>query len=209
MGRTVILASSSHARRELLQRYLGGTLNVYIPHGEIEAPRSASFKKACKHAIIAALAKALSTVESRRVKANYIVAADTLVYIDGKVLGKPRTEDEARNYLLLLRGKWHLVITGLAVLGIAKRAVALDYVVTHVKMRNYNDAELEAYLASGEWRGKAGGYAIQGRGALLVEAIAGCFYNVIGLPLSRLYELVVKSGLGFEEWWDRSISSED
>ena len=123
-----------------------------------------------------------------------ILGADTVVVLDGTPLGKPRDADEARRMLRALRGRWHEVVTGLA-LFVPERGTATDFVVTRVKMRNYGDDEIEAYVRTGEPLDKAGAYGIQGLGGLLVEEIHGCYYNVVGLPLSRLAEMMRAFGL--------------
>jgi len=201
MEAQLILASGSSARRDLLKNILGDSFVAVRPTKELVIPPKGDFKKACRNAVLSALIKALSVIEENAVQGDYIVGADTVIYFKGRVLGKPRDESEARDFLAMLRGSWHAVITGIAVIGLRKRTIMVDYVTTHVKMRNYSDEEIDAYLSTGEWMGKAGGYAIQGRGALLVEAIIGCFFNVVGLPLSKLYELTTSAGLRPDVWW--------
>lgn len=117
-----------------------------------------------------------------------VIGADTLVVLDGEPLGKPADAGEARAWLARLAGRDHEVHGGLALYGPGVRERS-GHAVTAVRFRNLNDAELDAYVAYGEWRDRAGGYAIQGRGAALVEAVAGDYFNVVGLSVSLLAEL--------------------
>ncbi len=117
-----------------------------------------------------------------------VIGADTIVVLDGRPLGKPADAAEARVWLERLAGRDHEVHGGLALYGPGLRERS-GHVVTTVRFRPLTDAELDAYVATGEWRDRAGGYAIQGRGAALVEAIAGDYLNIVGLPVSLLAEL--------------------
>jgi septum formation protein len=119
---------------------------------------------------------------------DLVLGADTDVGLDGEVLGKPRDAAHARELLARLAGRTHEVVGGIA---IAEDGVitAQDVVVTAVEFRALDAATLDWYVATGEWEGRAGGYAIQGRGAALVAGIQGDYLNVVGLPLARLLEL--------------------
>lgn len=117
-----------------------------------------------------------------------VIGADTLVVLDGEPLGKPADAAQAREWLARLAGRDHEVHGGLALYGPGVRERS-GHAVTAVRFRPLTDGELDAYVATGEWRDRAGGYAIQGRAAALVEAIAGDYLNVVGLPVSLLAEL--------------------
>ena len=117
-----------------------------------------------------------------------VLGADTDVGLDGEVLGKPRDPRHARELLERLAGRRHEVVGGIA-LASAGAIVASDVVVTQVEFRVLEPAVIEWYVATGEWRGRAGGYAIQGRGAALVAGVVGDYLNVVGLPLARLLDL--------------------
>lgn len=122
-----------------------------------------------------------------------LIAADTVIVDAGnRVYGKPSSVDHAAKMLKKLRGKWHRVITGVVVFDLVDHSIDEFTVVTHVKMRNFSDEELKLYLASLEGLDKAGAYALQGLGSLLIEEIRGDPYNVIGLPLSRIHEVLLK-----------------
>lgn len=118
----------------------------------------------------------------------FVLGADTVVVIDGDVLGKPRDAAQARAFLGRLAGRRHEVLGGLA---IARDGVvtAAGAATTEVDFRALGPAVLDWYVRTGEWRGRAGGYAIQGRGAALVRAISGDYSNVVGLPVALLLEL--------------------
>lgn len=119
-----------------------------------------------------------------------LIGADTVVAIDDAILEKPRSAAEALVMLQRLRGRWHTVFTGLALLdGPAHRMIAAAE-RTEVRFARWDDAALQRYVASGECMDKAGAYAIQGMGALLVEEIRGCFYNVMGFPIGTFARLL-------------------
>jgi septum formation protein len=183
----IVLASSSPRRKQLLEQ-LGLHFEAVEP-GEVEDTLGIPKELVVENA----LAKVRKVVEQR--KTGLVVAADTVVAVSGRVLGKPKDSVEAVEMLRTLRGSIHEVITGLAVIDAASGRVKTEVVETSVRMKQLSEDEIEAYIATGEPFGKAGGYAIQGIGALLVEEIHGCFYNVVGLPLSRLYDLLKMFGV--------------
>ena len=117
-----------------------------------------------------------------------VLGADTLVTVDGAILGKPRDAAQARDYLALLAGREHTVVGAIA---LAEGGAIVQEAVeeTVVRFRELDPETLDAYVATGEWEGRAGGYAIQGRGAALVAGIRGDYLNVVGLPLARLLDL--------------------
>jgi len=182
----LILASGSPRRRELLSRIVDEF--AVVPSRAAEEERGEPRARA----LTAAVAKARE-VGSRC--EGIIIAADTLVVIDRKALGKPKTTGEAADMLRELSGREHRVVTGLCVLD-AKAGRELSAVEeTRVCFRALSDEEIEAYVRTGEPLDKAGAYAIQGRGALFVERICGDFYNVVGLPLHRLALLLREVGV--------------
>jgi septum formation protein len=123
-----------------------------------------------------------------------VLGADTLVAVDGDILGKPAGPEAAAAYVGRLAGRGHEVVGGIALVRDG-RVVGHAVEVTEVRFRALDAAQVEAYVATGEWRGRAGGYAIQGRGALLVRGITGDYLNVVGLPLARLLDLLSDGGL--------------
>jgi septum formation protein len=117
-----------------------------------------------------------------------VLGVDTVVTLDGTLYGKPPDEGDARRTLSALGGRTHAVVSALALRG-GESGVRTVTAATNVTFRTLSDALLEWYLAAGEWRDRAGGYAIQGRGAALVRAIEGDYLNVVGLPVPALLEL--------------------
>lgn len=128
-----------------------------------------------------------------------ILAADTIVWHDGQVLGKPRDEEHAREVLRCLRGQRHQVFTGICLRRGAEYHVA--HQATTVQFTHVSDDWITRYVATGEPMDKAGAYAAQGRGALLIERIEGDFWNVVGLPLATLGRLLETVGAPIEMWW--------
>ena len=147
-------------------------------------------------------ANALSKVLSAAVPVGtavgaFVLGADTLVVTEGRVLGKPVSGDEAADMLVQLSGKTHQVVSGVCLArwdGEAGRVCAHGSVATRVRFRPLEAEDVRAYLDCGEWRGKAGAYAIQGRAALFVEGIEGDYANVVGLPLELLGRLFREAG---------------
>jgi septum formation protein len=131
---------------------------------------------------------------SRQHPQSLVVAADTVVILDGAILNKPRDDEEARRFLSALSGRTHEVVTGVAV---QRRSDDVDLSAsesTRVTFRDLTADEVASYVATGEGRDKAGSYAAQGLGASLIGSIDGCFYNVVGLPVALLFELLRKVG---------------
>jgi septum formation protein len=136
------------------------------------------------------LAQAKAEEVATRLRQGLVIGADTLVVCDGVAYGKPRSPDEARATLRHLAGRSHRVITGVAVVDGKAGRSEVAAAVTQVHMRAFDAAEASSYVATGEPLDKAGAYAIQGRGALLIEAIEGDYSNVVGLPLPTLATLL-------------------
>lgn len=124
-----------------------------------------------------------------------VIAADTVVVLAGQVMGKPRDREEARAMLASLSDQRHQVITGLCIIDVDSGRWETGAETTWVCFRSLYPTEIEAYLDYAEWEDKAGAYAIQGRGALLVDSIDGCYFNVVGLPLNRLHLMLRKYGV--------------
>ena len=173
------LASASPQRRAILEQ-LGVAFEVRPANVEEETagePRAVALENARR--------KALAV---RGAGSGLVLGADTDVGLDGEVLGKPRDAGHARELLERLAGRRHEVVGGIA-LARDGELVASDVVVTSVEFRAVGPGLLDWYVATGEWEGRAGGYAIQGRGAALVAGIEGDYLNVVGLPLARLLDL--------------------
>ena len=137
----------------------------------------------------AAVAATNARRKAAAVPGELVLGADTVVALDGTILGKPRDAAQAREYVGRLNGRTHEVVGGIA-LARHRHVVATATEVTRVTFKRSDDAELDRYVATGEWRGRAGGYAIQGEGAALVERVDGDYLNVVGLALDRLKVLL-------------------
>jgi septum formation protein len=174
----VVLASSSPQRREILEK-LGIAFEVIAP-GVDELTGGDPEVEVVENARLKAQAVAGTT---RRL----VIACDTDVVLDGKALGKPRDEVEAREYLDRMSGRQHEVLSGLVVLDGGEERSGLES--TSVLFRKLSDGEKERYVAFGEWKGRSGGYAIQTLGSTLVERVEGSVSNVVGLPVGLLAEL--------------------
>ena len=125
------------------------------------------------------------------IPAALVLGADTVVALDGRIYGKPRSAAQAREYVGALNGRTHEGVGGIA-LAREREIVATAVEITRVTFRDSDPAALDRYVATGEWEGRAGGYAIQGEGGALVERIDGDYLNVVGLPLERLKELMAR-----------------
>ena len=177
----IILASASPRRKELLS-YLGIAFEVIVPaidEAVINGEPPADFcARVCRD-------KALA-VGSDKPDA-LIIAADTIVVIDGRILGKPQDKDQAVEFLKLLRSRAHEVYTGYTVAVIGADRIVTRVVRTTVHFRAMSDEEIRWYISTCEPMDKAGAYALQGLGAIFVDRIDGSYTNVIGLPLAELY----------------------
>jgi septum formation protein len=171
----LILASSSPRRRALLEQ-LGVDFRVEAPDVR-ELTEGEPRELVVQNALL----------KLRAVPGERVLAVDSMVVWDGRAHGKPADAAEAERWLRELSGRWHEVMGGIALRegGEERTHVA----VTRVRFRELSDADIELYLASDEWRDRAGGYAIQERGAMLVEGIEGDYFNVVGLPIPALLRL--------------------
>jgi septum formation protein len=130
-----------------------------------------------------------------RLPGRVVIAADTDVVLDGRILGKPADPERAREHLLRLAGRSHRVLSAVAVAPAGVGRAALELVAAEVRLGRPDPSFLDLYLHSGEWQGKAGGYAIQGLGSGLVEAVEGDLSAVIGLPLQTAARMLRKAGI--------------
>lgn len=185
----IILASASPRRRELLEK-IG--LKFEAEPSALEE-RVLATSDPHKLAIENSLAKARAIAAKHR--NAIIIAADTFGVFRGKIIGKPHTPAEARKMLQTLSGKSHLVITGFTIIDIESGKTVSRSVETKVYFRKLTPEEIDAYIATGEPLDKAGAYAIQGLGAVVIDRIEGDYYNVIGLPLCALAEELKEFGV--------------
>ena len=184
----IILASESPRRKQLLET-LGITFICIRPE-VVEEIKSGGSARQTAERLARQKAEAIDMLNAD----NLIIAADTVVFCAGKILGKPNNEEEAYEMLSLLSGKSHEVISAVCLKkGFNESEVQSE--ITTVLFRNLSQEEILGYIATGEPFDKAGAYGIQGKGSVLVTRIEGCYFNVVGLPLSRLYEMLKKQNI--------------
>jgi len=184
----VILASKSPRRKNLLNS-LGLEFEVIASEIDEDIDGNISPDEYC---VRLAWTKAEYVAKSLNYEA-IVVGADTIVVIDGKIINKPESENQAYDFLRLLSGKTHKVYTGIAILNSLSKKFYKDYQITNVTFRELDDKEIYAYINSGSPMDKAGAYGIQDDfGAVFVKHIEGCYYNIVGLPLELLYSSLKK-----------------
>lgn len=188
----IVLASGSPRRKELLER-LNLTFDVCVSQIDEDI-----FEQTSPHDYVETLA-----MEKAKDIANHldekaiVIGCDTVVVLDDKILGKPSDDDQAMVYLQALSGRAHEVYSGMAILDMETGKQYLTHEITKVTMKSLNHSEIVAYVKTGEPADKAGAYGIQGIGSILVEGIHGDYYNVMGLPLNRLYQGLHTLGIDY------------
>jgi septum formation protein len=188
-GDSIILASESTRRIDIL-RTLGISFSIIPPNiderrNKDELPRDfvlrMSYEKAHK--------------VGNLFPDKWVIGADTVVVLKGKILGKPKNDSDAFNMLKILSGKWHRVITGYCVLNISRNITYRDAVETRVYIRGLSDDEIKRYIKTSEPFDKAGSYAVQGKGGYMVKEIKGSYANVVGLPICEVAEALLSLGV--------------
>ncbi|MBR6328932.1 MAG: septum formation protein Maf [Lachnospiraceae bacterium] len=188
MDRKLILASGSPRRREILE-------NLGISFEVVKSECDEVTGAAAPEEVVTSLSlRKARDVKSRVGKDAMILAADTVVALDGRILGKPADVSEAFEMLSSLSGRTHEVYTGVALLLPDGREISF-YECTKVEVADLDRAETEAYIASGEPMDKAGAYGIQGLFSVHIKGITGDYFNVVGLPVARLYAECKKEGV--------------
>ncbi|MSU73523.1 septum formation inhibitor Maf [Candidatus Kaiserbacteria bacterium] len=187
--REIILASASKQRYDILKR-TGIPFVVEDSGYEEDLTLPLTPDELVKH-----LAEGKAATVAARHQDALVIGADTIVVCDKEIFGKPLTSEQAREMLRKLSGKTHSILTGFAIIDPKTGDKVARTVETKVSFRALSDAEIDAYVATGEPLGKAGGYAIQGKGAQFVEKIEGEMDNVVGLPLQTLLEELAKLGI--------------
>jgi len=189
VSKKLILASASPRRKQLLSQ-LGLDFTVEPSSGDENIRANLPPEVT---AVTLAEAKAVNV--ACRHNDGLVLGADTIVVIDGRILGKPRDAGHASQMLSWLSGKWHSVYTGLALIDAETGKLIEDFEESRVKFKNLSEREIKSYINTGEPLDKAGAYGIQGKGSLLVEKIEGCYYNIVGLPLFKLNTLLFEFGI--------------
>ncbi len=191
----VVLASTSPRRRELLEQ-VGLSFEILAPDAEAEAGLRAGRNLAETRLAVEAAARAKAASVAARVPAGTLVlAADTVVLLGHRLLGKPQGPKDATRMLHRLSGRLHRVLTAVAVQRAGEEGGLSACEETRVRFRHLRDEEIAGYVSTGEPLDKAGAYGIQGLGALLVEKVEGCYFNVVGLPLTTLHRLLLEAGI--------------
>jgi len=188
LNERLVLASKSPRRAEIL-RAVGWEFEAVaanIDETRMESEDAVSYVKR--------LAQAKAETVARKTSAGLVLGADTVVLIDEEVLGQPRDDEDASRMLKLLSGRWHEVLTGLALVRVGNPPrVLINHETTRVRFCEMSANEIDWYVSTGEPKDKAGAYAIQGRGGLFIEEIEGDYFNIVGLPVRLLYKLMSDS----------------
>lgn len=178
----LVLASSSPRRTEILER-------AGWPHEKMVVGIDESVKPNEEPAAyVQRLARSKAEAVAQQLTEGFVLGADTTVVISNQILGQPCDEADARRMLDLLSGKWHEVLTGVALVRVGGKS-RVAYETTRVRFAEMSEAEIDWYISTGEAFGKAGAYGIQGKAALFIEEIAGDYFNIMGLPIRLVYEL--------------------
>jgi len=185
----IVLASESTRRVDIL-RSLGISFSIIPP--DIDERRK-------KDETIREYVLRIASEKAKKVATHFpdkwVIGADTIVVHKGKVLGKPKGEEEAMEMLTALRGKWHKVLTGFCIINMSKQALYKDVVETKVFIKDLTDEEIKRYIKTSEPFDKAGSYAVQGKGGFMVKEIKGSYSNVVGLPICEITEILLSLGI--------------
>jgi septum formation protein len=185
----IILASNSPRRRELLEQAGIG----YVPEPADVDESVTPGESPEGYAVRLALAKASKTAGDH--SEGVVLGADTIVVLDGDILGKPADAGDAARMLARLSGRTHRVLTGVALVDARTGRSVTACEETSVRMREISPEEISGYVATGEPMDKAGAYGIQGRASVFVEGVTGCFFNVVGLPVARVWRMLREFGV--------------
>ncbi|MBI5328124.1 MAG: septum formation protein Maf [Deltaproteobacteria bacterium] len=185
----ITLASSSPRRKALLEE-IGLPFDIYLSNIDENIKNGETPEEHCLR-----LAEEKAKCAAKNVKNSWIIGADTVVFIDNRILGKPSGIKEAREMLNLLSGRYHAVVTAFCLLNASTGKTIKKAVKSKVKIKNLTDKEIDDYLKTGESLDKAGAYAAQGVGNFMIEKIEGSYTNVVGLPMEELKETLEKIGI--------------
>ena len=185
----IVLASESTRRVDIL-RTLGISFSIIPPDIDERKKRDESIRDFVLR-IAAEKAKKVGALFPDK----WVIGADTVVVHKGKVLGKPKSEEEAMEMLTALRGKWHKVLTGYCILNMSKQTSCKDVVETKVFIKDLTDEEIRRYIKTSEPFDKAGSYAVQGKGGFMVKEIKGSYSNVVGLPICEITDILLSLGI--------------
>jgi septum formation protein len=179
----LILASSSPRRAEILTAVGWPFTSVTAGIDETHRPQEQPVE------YVQRLAKEKAQAVASSLESGLVLGADTTVVVEETLLGQPHDQDDARRMLRLLSGKWHQVLTGVAIVRVSGKS-QVDYETTRVRFAEMSEKEIDWYISTGEPKGKAGAYAVQGAAALFIEEIQGDYFNIVGLPMRLVFEMV-------------------
>lgn len=188
-NRTIVLASASPRRKELLEK-IG--LKFKVDASGYPEDQHAELKP---EELVKSLSMEKASAVARKYPESLTIAADTIGVLGSKIIGKPQTAEEARKIILMISGKSHRVITGFTIMDLSANKTVSRTVETRVYIKKLSPVEIQHYVGTGEPLDKAGAYAIQGLGSIIVEKIIGDYYNVMGLPLNALAESLKEFGV--------------
>lgn len=188
----IILASQSPRRQEIL-KMLGIPFQVYVPEFDEIPENGIKLEKMAEYFATKKVDYVARTFP-KDAEIPWILGADTVVILDGKIYGKPKDMEEAAKYLNDLQGKTHKVMTSIALYNGKLHFLASRTVTTEVTFAPMTDEEITWYVEQSEWHGAAGGYRIQGLGSMFIEKINGTNSNVVGLPINELYDMLKEQG---------------
>jgi septum formation protein len=198
--RAIYLASSSPRRQELIHML---RLPVYIYPSDVDETITPDTSP--EHIVEQLSLRKAAVVRERLLRAadvpapgGIVLGSDTIVVLDGRVLGKPECAEQAREMLSALQGRTHEVLTGIALMDLYSDHSLVRHRVTKVTMKSLSPHQIDGYIATGEPMDKAGSYAIQGLGATLIDSIDGCYFNVVGLSIALLSDMLGE--MGIEIW---------
>jgi nucleoside triphosphate pyrophosphatase len=184
----LILASQSPRRAEILQAvgWEFDSVPANIDESVFAGEDAVSY--------VRRLAQTKAQTVALKSSSSFVLGADTTVVANAEILGQPRDDDDARRMLRLLSGKWHDVLTGVALVNPRESAkVLVEHETTRVRFAEMSAEQIDWYVSTGEARGKAGAYGIQGKAALFIEEIQGDYFNVVGLPIRLVFEMLRRS----------------
>lgn len=204
IGRPKFVLASGSPRRLALINQAGIEPDGLQPADIDEIPLKGELPRACANRLARSKAEAaLASVRiDEELRGSYIIAADTVVAVGRRILPKAELLDEAAQCLRLLSGRNHRVHTGICLVT-PKETFRQRLVETRVRFKRLTEQDIEAYLASGEWRGKAGGYAVQGLASCFVQKIVGSYTNIVGLPLTEVVGMLLGEGFPIHFSWLR------
>ena len=180
----IILASASPRRKEILENI---NVKFDIVKSDID---EVILEDELPPQVVMRLAFEKSMDVAKSNQESLVIGADTIVVFNNTILGKPKDKEDARNTIKLLSGNTHEVITGISLINLSANKKIIDYVVSKVKIKDLSEDDINDYINTGESLDKAGAYGIQGYGSLLIEEIQGDYFNIVGLPISKLSDLV-------------------